>query len=79
MDEEKFSNNKDAKINENTERLIDWLIDRWTYDTKLQAQTTMTYPCNNLVQRVHFILYSRSNFSCNKFLIFRLLKTFWNV
>ena len=25
----------------------DWLIDRLTYDAKLRAQTTMTWPCNN--------------------------------
>ena len=64
--------------------LIGWLVDclidqRWTDDASQQAQTTMTYPCNNFVQHVHFIRHSRSRFSCNRFFIVRLLKFFWHV
>ena len=58
--------------------LIGWLIDRLTYDAKLQTRTTMTHPCNNLVQHVHFIRYRRSSFLCSRYFIFRLLKTFWH-
>ena len=40
-------------------RLIDWLIEQLT-TLMLQAQTTMTHPCKNFVQHVHFTRYSRS-------------------